>query len=160
MSMIAIALLLQSASPPHYAMPGEEPVEEYVVKPENLGGKPFEGDSMAKAFGGQEGIRRIVSRLIDLNSKDPVIGEIFATEDRVRFQRTLFEHMCNMLNAGCTYTGMDMRSAHKNMGIQQADMNRMVENLQQAMTAENVSFAAQNRLLSKLAPMRRDIVER
>lgn len=160
MSMIAIALLLQSTSPPPYAMPGEDPVEAYEVRPENLGAKPFEGDAMAKAFGGQDGIRRIVHRLIDLNAKDPVIGEIFATEDRVRFQRTLFEHMCHLLNAGCTYTGMDMRSAHKNMGIQQADMNRMVENLQSAMTAENVSFAAQNRLLSKLAPMRRDIVER
>ena len=160
MSMIAIALLLQSASPPPHAMPGEEPVEEYVVKPENAGAKPFEGDAMAKAFGGQDGIRRVVNRLIDLNSNDPVIGEIFANEDRVRFQRTLFEHMCYLLNAGCTYTGMDMRSAHKNMGIQQADMNRMVENLQSAMAAENVSFAAQNRLLSKLATMRRDVVQR
>lgn len=160
MSMIAIALLLQSASPPHYAMPGEQPVEPYEVKPENVGAKPFEGDAMAKAFGGQDGIRRVVNRLIDLNGKDPVIGEIFATEDRVRFQRTLFEHMCFLLNAGCTYTGMDMRSAHKNMGIQQADMNRMVENLQKAMDAEGVRFQAQNRLLSKLATMRKDVVER
>jgi hemoglobin len=160
MSMIVIALLLQSASPPHYAMPGEEPVEPYEGKPENAGAKPFEGASMARAFGGKDGIRRVVNRLIDLNGSDPVIGEIFASEDRVRFERTLFEHMCYLLNAGCTYTGMDMRSAHKNMGIQQADMNRMVENLQKAMAAEGVSFAAQNRFLSKLAPMRRDVVER
>ena len=160
MSMIVIALLLQSASPPPYAMPGEEPVAAYEVKPENARAKPFEGDAMSKAFGGQDGIRRVVNRLIDLNGNDPVIGEIFATEDRVRFQRTLFEHMCFLLNAGCIYTGMDMRSAHKNMGIQQADMNRMVENLQKAMDAEGVRFQAQNRLLAKLATMRTDVVER
>lgn len=39
-------------------------------------------------------------------------------------------------------------------------MNRMVEHLQAAMRAEGVPFAAQNRFLAKLAPMRGDVVER
>lgn len=160
MKLLAAALLLQYAAPLPYAVPGEEAVDPYEVRPENAGAKPFNGDAMAKAFGGQDGIRRIVSRFAALNFDDPVIGEIFANHDKVRFERTLFEQFCYILNAGCTYTGRDMRSSHKDMGVQQADMNRLVENLQKAMAAEGVSFAAQNRFLSKLAPMRRDVVER
>ena len=115
---------------------------------------------MARAFGGQPGIRRIVDQFVESNFADPRIGEIFANQDKVRLKRVLFEQFCFILNAGCTYTGRDMRTAHKNMGVQQGDMNRLVENLQVAMKAGHVPFAAQNRFLAKLAPMRRDVVER
>jgi len=155
MLLAALALLLTVQTPP-----GEEPVEAYRVDPANAGARPFDGDAMARAFGGQDGIRRIVDRFVASNFDDPHIGEIFANQDRARLRRTLFEQFCYILNAGCTYTGRDMRSAHHNMGVQQGDMNRLVENLQRAMAAEKVSFAAQNRFLAKLAPMRRDVVER
>jgi hemoglobin len=39
-------------------------------------------------------------------------------------------------------------------------MNALIENLQFAMDKEGVPFAAQNKLLAKLAPQQRDIVER
>ncbi|WP_448501010.1 group I truncated hemoglobin [Sphingomonas sp.] len=141
-------------------MPGEEAVDPYRADNANAGAQPFEGDGMARAFGGQEGIRRIVDDFVARNFADPVIGDIFANHDRVRLTRTLFEQFCFILNAGCDYTGRDMRASHKDMGVQQADMNRLVENLQAAMRAQKVSFAAQNRFLAKLAPMRRDVVER
>lgn len=162
-SMIALALLLtpqDQSAPPAYAMPGEEAVDPYTVDPANAGATPFSGDGMARSFGGQDGIHRIVDRFVALNFADQRIGEIFANHDQVRLKRTLFEQFCYILNAGCTYTGRDMRSSHKDMGVQQGDMNRLVENLQAAMAAERVPFAVQNRFLAKLAPMRRDVVER
>jgi hemoglobin len=138
----------------------EQPVEPYKVDPANAGATPFAGDGMARAFGEQDGIRRIVDRFVTANFADRRIGEIFMNQDQVRLRRVLFEQFCYILNAGCTYTGRDMRTAHKDMGVQQGDMNRLVENLQAAMAAEHVPFAAQNRFLAKLAPMRRDVVER
>ncbi len=138
----------------------EQPVEPYKVDPANAGATPFAGDGMARAFGGQDGIRRIVDRFVTANFADRRIGEIFTNQDQVRLRRVLFEQFCYILNAGCTYTGRDMRTAHKDMGVQQGDMNRLVENLQAAMAAEHVPFAAQNRFLAKLAPMRHDVVER
>ena len=53
-----------------------------------------------------------------------------------------------------------MKSAHKNMGLQASDMNALVENLQVAMTREGVRFADQNRLLARLAPQKRMMMER
>lgn len=159
--MILIPLLLQLADPatPHH-MPGEEAVDPYRADDRNAGATPFAGDGMARAFHGQDGIGRIVDRFVKLNFADPEIGEIFANHDRVRLTRTLFEQFCYILNAGCAYSGRDMASAHKDLGVQKADMNRLVETLQQAMTAEGVDFQAQNRFLSKLAPMRRDVLQK
>lgn len=151
-------LLLAQATP--YAVPGETAITPYVADNANAAARPFARDDLARAFGGQEGIRRIVDRLIDKSHDDPVIGEIFVSHDMVRLKRTLFEQFCYILNAGCSYSGRDMKASHKDLGIQYADMNRMVEILQAVMREEGISFAAQNRLLSRLAPMRHDVVER
>lgn len=165
MSFLLSLLLLQPApamvtDAPPYAVPGEEAVDPYVADNQNAGASPFRGDGMAKAFRGQDGIRRIVDTMVDASSADPVIGEIFANHDKVRLKRTIFEQFCYILNAGCSYSGRDMVASHKELGVQKADMNRLVEVLQHAMSAEGVDFQSQNRFLSKLAPMRRDILQK
>jgi len=152
-----VAMLLQTAP---YAVPGEVTVDPYTASDANAGAAPFTGDGMAKAFHGQDGIHRVVESFVTINFADPVISDIFKSHDQVRLKRTLFEQFCYILNAGCAYTGRDMKASHKDLGIQNADMNRVVENLQKAMKTEGVPFAAQNRFLSKLAPMRPDVVER
>lgn len=162
-SMLAAALLVPGAalaqSQP-YAMPGEDKVDPYTPGDANAGTAPFKGEGMGRAFHGQDGIRRIVKGTLDRAYADKAIGEIFKGHDRVRLERTLFEQFCYILAAGCTYSGRDMPSSHKNLGVQQADMNRLVELLQAAMRDENVPFAAQNKFLAKLAPMRGHVVER
>ena len=115
---------------------------------------------MAAAFGGQDGIRAMANRLVDISLADARIRPIFEQHDQVRLRRTLFEQFCFILNAGCSYTGRDMKAAHKGMGLTRADLNALVENLQRAMREQRVPFAAQNRFLAKLAPMDRDVVER
>ena len=171
---IALALLLQQAPDEDVdwdaefgveeverdPVTGELPVEEYRQSDANAGATPFSGDGMARAFGGQDGIRRIADRLVALNLADPRIAAVFEGHDMVRLRRTLFEQFCYILNAGCTYTGRDMRSSHTGIGTTRGDMNALVENLQRAMREEGVSFRAQNRFLAKLAPMSGDVIER
>jgi len=137
---------------------GEVPVKPYPVSDANAGATPFAGDAMARAFGGQPGIHHLAERLVTLITTDPAIRDIFVAADKVRLQRTLYEQFCYILNAGCHYTGRDMREAHRLLGIRTRDMNALVEDLQRAMRENRVSFAAQNRLLAKLAPMRHDVV--
>ncbi|MCV0382734.1 MAG: group 1 truncated hemoglobin [Erythrobacter sp.] len=139
---------------------GELPVEPYEHSNANAGAAPFAGERMAQLFNGQAGIRRIADRLVDLNQADPRIAAIFAGHDMVRLRRTLFEQFCFILNAGCDYTGRDMRSSHQGLGSRKGDMNALVENLQMAMHEEGVPFAAQNRFLARLAPMSGDVIER
>lgn len=139
---------------------GEVPVDPYEMSNANAGSKPFAGSGMRDAFHGQDGIRRVVNDMVDLSVDDPRISEVFVSHDLVRLRRTLFEQFCYILNAGCDYSGRDMVSSHKDLGLQIDDLNVLVENLQAAMAKEKISFAAQNRFLSKLAPMKRDVVTR
>jgi hemoglobin len=155
MILLFLTLALQSASPP----PGEEPVAPYVQSERNAGATAFDDRTMWRAFHGEEGVARIVDGLVRRNTADPRISDIFKGQDLIRLRRTLKEQFCYILAGGCRYSGRDMRAAHADMGIQTADMAALVENLQAAMREEGVCFAAQNRLLAKLAPMRRDIVK-
>ena len=139
---------------------GEFPVDPYDQSNANAGAKPYGSTKLAAAFGGKAGIKRIAQRTIELAEKDPRIAEIFVSHDTVRLKRTLGEQFCFLLNAGCDYTGRDMKTSHSGLGVTRADMNALVENLQAAMREAEVPFAAQNKLLAKLAPMSRQVVER
>lgn len=139
---------------------GELPVDPYPQSNANAGAAPYNSAPLVEAFGGREGIRRIAERTVDLSEADPRIAAIFESHDMVRLKRTLSEQFCFLLGAGCDYTGRDMRAAHAEMGVTKADMNALVENLQVAMREADVPFAAQNRLLAKLAPMSGKVVTR
>jgi hemoglobin len=156
--MLILALALVAAV--QVTPPGEEPVAPYPQSNANAGTEPFKGTAMLDAFHGRAGIDRVVDTLIARNIVDPRISDIFKNQDLVRLQRTLKEHFCYILGGGCDYTGRGMKAAHKDMGLQATDVGALIENLQAAMTKEGVPFFAQNRLLAKLAPMKRDVVER
>lgn len=154
--MIAMLLFLglQAATPA-----GEQPVAPYAQSDANAAATPFAGARMWRAFHGQAGVDRIVDDLVARSVADPRISDIFKGQDLVRLRRTLKEQFCYILGGGCRYSGRTMRAAHTDMGVQQADMAALVENLQAAMRREHVGFGAQNRFLAKLAPMHRDVVK-
>lgn len=157
MLTILLAFALQQST----AVPaGEDPVEPYVHQDANAGARPFRGDAMWQAFHGKDGVNRIAGGLVARAQADRRIADIFKSQDMVRLRRTLFEQFCYLLGGGCTYSGRTMTAAHKNLGIQRADMSALVEDLQAAMREEHVAFRAQNRFLAKLAPMHRAVTER
>jgi hemoglobin len=153
--VIAPAAVSADPSPDH---PGEQTVDRYTPSNANADAKPMTGAAMFNAFHGKDGVSRIVDTLVDRSVADPRIADIFKNQDLVRLRRTLKEQFCYLLGGGCDYTGRDMKASHKDMGIQDADFNALVENLQKAMDKEGVAFRDQNRLLALLAPMHRDVV--
>lgn len=51
-----------------------------------------------------------------------------------------------------------MKKAHAGFDIARTDINALVEVLRHSMDARGVAFGTQNRLLAKLAPRHREIV--
>lgn len=154
--MLLLALVLSLQATP----PGEDPVDPYPQSNTNAGAVPFKGSSMLNAFHGRPGIDRIADDLVDRIKADTRIADILKGQDEVRLRRLLKEQFCYILSGGCDYSGRTMKAAHKDMGLQTADVGALVENLQAAMRREGVPFFAQNRFLAKLAPIKRDVVER
>jgi len=138
----------------------EKPVDPYVISNTNAGAIPFSGPQMLAAFHGQAGVARIVDDLVARAVTDRRLEEILHATDLERLRRTLKEQIDYLLAAGVDYSGRDMKTAHKDQGINTAEFNALVEILQLAMDKEGVAFRAQNQLLAKLAPMKRDVVTR
>ena len=160
-AVLAATLIISGAALAQESVPaGEKPVDPYAESPANAGATPLADPATFQAFRGKEGLARIASDLVDRSIADPRIKEIFATTDVPRLKRTLTEQFCYVLGGGCAYTGRDMAAVHKDMGVTNRDFNALVENLQWAMDKEGVPFAVQGKLLAKLAPMQRTVVER
>ncbi len=148
---------LADPSPDH---PGEEAVKPYVQSNANAGAAPIGDPGLFKAFHGMDGVTRIATATVDRASTDPRVADIFKSHDLVRLKRVLAEQFCYLLGGPCAYTGRDMKTSHADLGVQDIDFNALVEDLQAAMTKEGVPFRDQNRLLAKLAPMHRDVVQK
>ena len=154
--MLLVTLLAMQAA----AVEPFAPIPPYEINDSNAGGTPHAGDRLFAAFGGHAGVTGIVDDLVVYNTTDPRISDIFKASDPVRLRRTLVEQFTYLLGGGGHYTGRDMKTAHKDMGLQNADMGALVENLQRAMRKGGVPFGAQNKLLAKLASMKRMMIER
>ncbi len=127
--------------------------------PSPAGGDPIEGASVYEAFHGKEGIARIMDDFVPRIVADPRIGARFRDTNLERLKLMLTVQVCYLVGGPCQYEGRDMTEVHKGLGLTDADFNALAEDLQVSMDKEKVPFAAQNRLLAKLAPMQRVIVE-
>lgn len=117
-------------------------------------------DAALKAFGGFAGLSKMTQDFVERVQKNPRIGRFFKEADTERLQAMLTDQFCDVLGGGCHYQGKSMKEVHTKMGVANADFNALAEELQNALNAANVPFADQNRLIAKLAPMQRDIVEK
>jgi hemoglobin len=111
-------------------------------------------------FGGEPGLTALMDEFMARLLADPRMRPFFANADHARVKRHLVEQFCAILGGGCAYTGRDMRTTHAGLGIDRADFNALVEDLQLAMDARRIPFRAQNKLLAVLAPMHREIEDR
>ena len=123
----------------------------------NLGNTPMEGTETFQAFGGKEGLVKIMDDFMIGLVADPRTTKFFNNEKQTFIKAMLVEQMCELMNGGCKYPGRDMKTSHANMKVNREAFNALVEQFQFAMDKHNVSFSAQNKLLAKLAPMYRDI---
>lgn len=110
-------------------------------------------------LGGKPGIVKIVDTLLPKLQSDPRIRASFDGIDMPHLSLRLKEQICVVADGPCTYRGKDMKLIHDGLHITDAHFNALVEDLQDAMDQNGVSTAVQNRLLARLAPMHRDVVQ-
>ena len=96
---------------------------------------------------------------MDRAIRDPRIAHQFRNTKPQGLKDSLSEQVCAISGGPCAYQGAKMKPAHADMGITKAEFLALVEDLQDAMSAQGVPFPAQNHLLALLAPMHRDIIE-
>lgn len=111
-------------------------------------------------YGGYAGLGKITHDFVERVQKNPRIARFFKDADLERLELMLTDQFCDVLGGGCKYAGKSMKEAHAKMNVRTADFNALAEDLQEAMTAAGVPSHQQNKLIAKLAPMHRDMVEK
>lgn len=124
-----------------------------------FGSAQVKANDLYQELGEREGISSLVEQLLFNIADDRRIRHHFQHSDLSRVHEMLSEKICELSGGPCTYSGDDMVTSHRGMGVTRADFNALVENLQLAMDDKDIPISAQNRLLALLAPMHHEIVE-
>src|SRR5262249_34465879 len=98
-----------------------------------LGNAVAQNKSLYERLGGKDAIKGVVDEFVTIVAADPRINKKFARSnlDRVKFE--VVEQICAATGGPCKYTGRDMRTAHKNMGVTEGEFNAFIENLGKAL---------------------------
>ncbi|MBL0092308.1 MAG: group 1 truncated hemoglobin [Piscinibacter sp.] len=115
-------------------------------------------DSLYQALGGQGGLTTLMDRFMERLLADARMRPFFKDADQQHVKEQLVLQLCEVSGGPCRRDGPDMKKAHDGMDVTRGDFNALVEVLQDTMDAHGIPFVAQNRLLAKLAPMHRQII--
>lgn len=119
---------------------------------------PARDDSLYRDFGGQTGLVRLMDDLWGRLIADPRMNPFFKDVKPDHLKAELVVQFCELAGGPCRRRGPDMKKAHAGVDITKSDFNTLVELLQDSMDAQGIAFSAQNRMLARLAPMHRDII--
>lgn len=122
--------------------------------------RPAQNDDLYNALGQRDGLQRIVEGMLLNIARDKRIADHFKRIDIVRLRDKLVEQFCMETGGPCRYTGDSMAESHKGQHLTRSDFNALVEDLIDAMDAQQIPVPEQNRLLARLAPMRGDVIEK
>jgi len=119
---------------------------------------PARAGTLYVDLGEERGLTRIVDGLLQRALADTRVMATLEDTNIERLKKLLVLQLCGLAGGPCHYTGRTMKAAHADLNLAPRHFNALVEDLQDAMDAEHVSFWTQNRLLALLAPMHRDVV--
>jgi hemoglobin len=125
--------------------------------------KKMKPKTLYSRLGGKTAITAVVDEFVNNCAGDTRINKFFADTAKdpkrlAKFKKNLVNQICQASGGPCKYTGKDMKTAHKGMGITEADFNALVEDLVKALDKFHVGATEKNELLGALGGMKGDIV--
>ena len=115
-------------------------------------------DALYQQLGGKSGLVTLMDDFMNRLLADKRMGPFFKDVDHQHVKEQLVAQFCEVSGGPCKLSGPDMKKAHSGFDVTKGDFNALVEVLQQSMDAQGIAFSTQNRLLAKLAPMHREII--
>ncbi len=116
--------------------------------------------ALYQQLGGTANIDTFTYQALARAAEDPRTRRTYEGVRLSYLQQSVSAYLCKVADGPCLYEGETMRNAHGDLAITGAEFDVLVQMLREEMDAANVSTAAKNELLRRLAPMRRDIVVR
>jgi hemoglobin len=120
--------------------------------------KPKTG-TLFERLGGMEAISAVVDDFAQNVLGDARINKKFGKSDAPRLLANLKDFVCMATGGPCQYKGLDMKKAHKRMGVTAGEFTALVEDLVKTLDKFNVQDPERQELLGALGGLKGDIVE-
>ena len=119
-------------------------------------------DSLYSRLGGYDAIAAVVDDFIQAVVNDTRLGKYFENlgdDSCQRAQQLTVDFVCEATGGPVHYLGRDMLTAHKGMGIDDADWDKAVELLTGTLNKFDCPAQERDELLGCVASLKNDIVE-
>jgi hemoglobin len=116
--------------------------------------------SLYERLGGKEAITAVVDDFVGRVAADNRINGFFAKANIPRLKTQLVNQICEASGGPCKYTGADMKTVHRGMGVTGAAFDALVGDLVATLDKFKVGEREKNDLLGALGPVKKDIVEK
>lgn len=119
--------------------------------------------TLYQRLGGYDAIAAVTDEFIGRLFQDSSIVVMFKghSEDSLKKTRQLIvEFICNTTGGPCEYTGRDMKTTHKGLGISEEMWNKTASYLKDSLNKFKVSQKEQEDLFAAIASLKNDIVEK
>ena len=122
-----------------------------------------EKKSLYARVGGYDALAAVVDDFITRLATDKRFEKFFtgfSDDSKKRLRQHILDQFCAAAGGPCIYTGREMRTSHKGLGITEADWDVAARHLVAALDKFKVPEAEKNELLAFVVAQKKDIVEK
>ena len=118
------------------------------------------GPSLYQRLGGVDAIRVVVHDFVGRVAVDNRINGFFRGVDIPNLERLLTDQICQATGGPCVYSGRPVRVAHAGLGLTEAHVRAMDEDLGAALDHFNVPAREKGELLALLGTLKGEVIGR
>ena len=121
------------------------------------------GPSLYQRIGGYDAVAAVTDDFIGRLATDPKLGKFFAghsTDSLTKLRQHVIDFVCIATGGPCAYTGRDMKTAHKGLGISEADWNAAVNHFIATLDKFRVKQAEKDELIAAVGSVKGQVVEK
>ena len=119
--------------------------------------------SLYQRLGGYDAVAAVTDDFLGRLATDKQLGRFFPghSEDSVkRIRQHIVDFLCAATGGPCLYTGRDMKTSHKGLGVTESDWNQAVVLLVQTLDKFKVPATEKSEVLGAVSGLKGDIVEK
>ena len=115
--------------------------------------------TLFERLGGEDGIQRLVTDIVDNHYRNPLIRTRFEqVKDRAALERHSVEFLCAGSGGPQAYTGRNLLSAHKGMNISEQELVAAIDDIAAAMSKNQLDASVQNEVVAILYSLKGDVL--
>jgi hemoglobin len=119
--------------------------------------------SLYTRLGGYDAIAAVTDDFIGRLAGDKQLARFFAGHSQdslMKVRQHVVDQICAATGGPCIYTGRDMKTSHKGMGITEGEWNQSVVYLTATLDKFKVPMKEKGELLAIVSTLKKDIVEK